>query len=303
MARPMSARGSSSSIARGELSELCELSDDTRSDVRDEERDDARGELRDELRDETRNEARNQALKEARNEARSAARKEARSEARPMPLSTMRAVRDSYDELALRYDEVERSLLWNRPVELGVLFTFARLLVGQLGQVGDVGCGPGHITDYLGQLDLSMVGVDLAPEMVARARASHPAYQFSVGAVEALEVPDGGWAGAVALGTLWHHDAGGRAVALRELARVVRPGGVLLLGWLESAPRHPAGSSHRLRRWLDRDVSLELHFTSIKTALSEARDAGFDVISATLREPLLPHELPARRGFLLARRR
>lgn len=220
-----------------------------------------------------------------------------------LDFTSERTVSETYSELARRYDEVERPLLWNRPVELGMLFAFSRMVSGQLGVVGDVGCGPGHITEYLSHLELPMVGVDLSEEMIARARVSVPECRFEIGAVEDLNVEDAGWAGAVALGTLWHHESPGRRLALAELARVIRPGGVMLYGWLESGPRRPAGTSHRLLRWFDQDVSLDLHFVSIKTALREVADSGFEVISATLREPLVPHELPARRGFLLAKRK
>lgn len=208
----------------------------------------------------------------------------------------------AYDALAERYDEVERDLMWNRPVELGLIFSFARMAAIYPGTVGDVGCGPGHITQYLTQLELRAVGIDLSPAMIARATASYPACAFRPGAIEALPAAEGEWSGAVAMGATWHHDAAARRTALRELARVIRPQGALLFSWLESAPRCPADSTQRLYRWLDREVSLDLHFVSVKTALREVASAGFEVISATLREPMTSHELPARRGFLLARR-
>ena len=213
-----------------------------------------------------------------------------------------RVVRETYDELAANYDEVERFLTWQRPVELGMLFSFSRMVSGQLGIIGDVGCGPGYSTQYLSQLDLSMVGIDFSPKMVQLARHNYPGGSFSVGNIESLEVADAAWAGAVALGTTWHHDATDRRIALLELARVVRPGGVLLHSWLESAPGRRSDSTHRLSCWLDHDVSLDLHFVSAKTAMKEAAAAGFEVLSVTLRQPILPHELPARRGFMLARR-
>lgn len=212
------------------------------------------------------------------------------------------SVCETYDALADRYDEVERALMWNRPVDLGLMFSFARMAAQHLGRVGDVGCGPGHVTQFLRQLELDAIGFDLSTAMVARAAANHPGCAFRTSPLEALPIKDGEWAGAVSLGATWHHDAAGRRLALRELARVIRPGGALLFGWLESAPRCPADSCQRLYQWLDREVALELHFVGVKTALREATLAGFEVISATLREPITPYELPARRGFLLARR-
>jgi SAM-dependent methyltransferase len=218
-------------------------------------------------------------------------------------LSPQLSVSAAYDALAERYDEVERGLMWNRPVELGLVFSFARMASIHAGTVADVGCGPGHITQYMRQLDLRAVGIDLSPAMIARATASYPDCSFRTGAIEALPAAEGEWAGAVSLGATWHHDAPARRTALRELARVIRPEGALLFSWLESAPRGPADSTQRLYRWLDSEVALDLHFVSVKTALREAASAGFEVISATLREPMTSHELPARRGFLLARRR
>jgi SAM-dependent methyltransferase len=221
----------------------------------------------------------------------------------PPPRTPQLSVSAAYDALAERYDEVERGLMWNRPVELGLVFSFARMASIHAGMVADVGCGPGHITQYMRQLDLRAVGIDLSPAMIARATASYPNCSFRTGAIEALPAAEGEWAGAVSLGATWHHDAPARRTALRELARVIRPDGALLFSWLESAPRCPADSTQRLYRWLDSQVALDLHFVSVKTALREAASAGFEVISASLREPMTSHELPARRGFLLARRR
>lgn len=224
--------------------------------------------------------------------------REARSKRAVKQLS----VCETYDAIADRYDEVERRLMWNRPVDLGLMFSFARMAAQAHGKVGDVGCGPGHATQFLKQLDLHAIGFDLSTAMVARAAANHPACAFRTSPLEALPLQDGELAGVMALGATWHHDAAGRRLALREMARVVRPGGALLLSWLESAPRCPADSRQRLYQWLDREVALDIHFVSVRAALREASHAGFEVISATLREAITPYELPARRGFLLAKR-
>lgn len=225
----------------------------------------------------------------------------------PMALGSgllARSVKRAYDAVAAAYDDDERRMTWARPVDLGLLFSFAKMVTAQprSGVVGDVGCGTGHGTRVLTQLGLRMAGLDLSPEMIARARGNFPELDFAVAELANLPVRSASWAGAAALGTLWHCNAAERMAGLAELARVVAPGGVLLHGWLTSGPRRPAGSVQPLERWLGEEVNLELHLVSIKAAATEAARAGFELISATEREPL-PHELPLRRGFLLARRR
>jgi SAM-dependent methyltransferase len=223
-----------------------------------------------------------------------------------LPSVKFQAVRDLYDQIAAPYAEAEQALTWARPVDLGLLFAFAKMATGMAHHhssvVGDVGCGPGHVTKVLGQLGLRAIGIDYAPGMIEQARAHFPEGDLRLGSIERLEVGDGQWAGATALGTMWHCDVQERLAGLRELARVIRPGGVLLYGWLESASRHPAGSVFRLRRWFGVEAELDLHLLSIKTVAHEMAAAGFEVISATLREPLRGQELPMRRGFMLARR-
>lgn len=214
------------------------------------------------------------------------------------------ATRAAYDELAGSYDREEHRLMSERPVDLGHLFAFAKSVHVHRpgGVVGDVGCGPGQIARWLCELGLAVRGIDLSPKMLERARRNAPDAAFVEG--EAGELPEeaGSWAGALVLGALWHAEARERAVALGEVARVVQPGGALLYGWLSSGAGHPSGTVYPLERWLGVKVELPVHLCSIKAAALEVRRAGFEVVAVTEREPLV-HELPLRRGFLLARRR
>ncbi|MEZ4362976.1 MAG: class I SAM-dependent methyltransferase [Kofleriaceae bacterium] len=209
---------------------------------------------------------------------------------------------DIYNELAAAYDATESEMISERPVDLGHIFSFAKMVGRSPELVGDVGCGTGHVTSMLSQLGLSMHGVDASPEMVFRARANFPSVPFEVGRLEHLPIETGGWGGAAVLHVTWHSDAPARAAGLRELARAIRPGGALLFGWLESAPRRARGSTIQLRHWMGHDVALELHLVPMKLTVQELIAAGFDVLSATLREPILPQEFAARRGLILARR-
>ena len=84
----------------------------------------------------------------------------------------MDPVRASYDTIAGRYAQEIGGELAGKPVDRALYALFAEL-VGA-GTVGDVGCGPGHVTAHLAGLGVRTVGVDLSPGMVAVARARYP---------------------------------------------------------------------------------------------------------------------------------
>ncbi|MZD54845.1 methyltransferase domain-containing protein [Streptomyces sp. SID5606] len=99
-------------------------------------------------------------------------------------------------------------------------------------KVLDVGCGPGTITADLAELvpDGHVTGLDRAPEIVERARATAAERalgntDFAVGDVHALDYPDDTFCVVHAHQVLQH--VGDPVGALREMRRVVRPGGIV----------------------------------------------------------------------------
>lgn len=96
----------------------------------------------------------------------------------------------------------------------------------------DAACGPGIITRRLAPRVATVEGVDLTPAMVTRARtdaaeAGLDNVTFTVGDVGDLDRPDGHYHGAVTRFSVHHLAVPGRM--LRELARVVRPGGPIVI--------------------------------------------------------------------------
>ena len=95
----------------------------------------------------------------------------------------------------------------------------------------DAGCGPGWYVDALAGAGYRVVGVDLAPGQVAAARETAPAGTGLLAAsVLALPFQNGAFDAALAVNVL--HHAGDRAdqdAALAEMARAVRPGGLVLV--------------------------------------------------------------------------
>jgi ubiquinone/menaquinone biosynthesis C-methylase UbiE len=95
----------------------------------------------------------------------------------------------------------------------------------------DVGCGTGVTALELAQLGYEVSGLDIAPNMIQRARseAQHQNLKcdFQVGIAENLPYPDAYFNVVIALGLLGNilEDK----LALTEMARVLKPGGRLLL--------------------------------------------------------------------------
>jgi SAM-dependent methyltransferase len=214
----------------------------------------------------------------------------------------MDAVRRSYDTIAAAYIDRFGGELAGKPVDRAMLAALVEL-VGD-GPMGDVGCGPGHLTAYLTGLGPSVEGIDLSPEMIAIARRRHPDLRFTVADLTNLPVPDGTWAGALCSFSIIHLDRDGRARAYAELARVVRPGGWLLISFHTAhldLGIEPGGTLH-LDELLGHRVDLRYHLLDPADVADGLTAAGFNVFSRTEREPHAGVEAPSRRAYLLARR-
>jgi ubiquinone/menaquinone biosynthesis C-methylase UbiE len=96
----------------------------------------------------------------------------------------------------------------------------------------EVACGPGAISRALAGKVGQVSGVDLTPAMVEKARAEAAAagidnVEFSVGDAAALQLKDASFDGAVNRFSFHHIPAPQRV--LEEMARVVRPGGLVVV--------------------------------------------------------------------------
>jgi ubiquinone/menaquinone biosynthesis C-methylase UbiE len=110
-------------------------------------------------------------------------------------------------------------------------------------RVLDVGCGPGYWARLLGRAvgpDGQVVGIDPSREMIAYAsRKAGPGgnCHFQVGTAEALDFPPDHFDVVVNSLMMHHLPADLRVPALREMRRVLRPGGTLLVVEAQ-VPRH-----------------------------------------------------------------
>ncbi len=99
--------------------------------------------------------------------------------------------------------------------------------VGPGSRVLDVASGPGHVAAACAARGATVVGLDVAHEMVALARALHPAVEFRQGDAQRLDFGDRSLDAVVGNFAILHFGRPERAVA--DFARVLAPGGALAL--------------------------------------------------------------------------
>src|SRR5262245_36604056 len=97
--------------------------------------------------------------------------------------------------------------------------------LGEGQTILDAGCGPGGNGAWLGEHG-RVVGVDLAPEALAFVRRRRPLVPVRA-SIEALPFADSSFD--VVVGVTVVYTVADDVGAVRELARVLRPGGALLL--------------------------------------------------------------------------
>ena len=207
----------------------------------------------------------------------------------------LRTTRAAYDTVAVDYARLLSSELAAKPLDRALLAAFAELvLAGGGGPVADLGCGPGRVTTHLHALGLDAFGVDLSPEMVAVARRSYPDLRFEAGSITALDLPDGGLAGALAWYSVIHTPPGQLPLVFGEFHRVLAPGGHLLLAFQAGdEPRHLSSA-------YGHEVALDSYRLPPDAVAEQLALAGFTQVARTLREPVDFETVP--QAYLLFRK-
>jgi SAM-dependent methyltransferase len=201
----------------------------------------------------------------------------------------------TYDVVAADYADLFAAELAGKPFDRDLLDRFAVALVGR-GPVWDVGCGSaGHITHYLADRGVEVVGADISPGVVAVARQRQPGLEFQVADLRALPVPDRSLAGIIAFYSVIHLRRQQIRAALAEFGRALVPGGVLLIAMHGGSGE--AGSAQAFGH----PVEFRATLVSMAEISAAAAAAGLTVEWQQERAPY-PAEYPTPRLYAWARR-
>lgn len=211
--------------------------------------------------------------------------------------TTTDELRAAYTTMADSYDDLIPDTRFEARIDLAIVRHFLDLVgTGRSASILDAGCGAGRMMSYLERRDptLDLTGVDLAPGMVARARSRHPTRQILEAELAALPFADEQFDGLFSWYSIIHTPTTELPRVVHELARVLRGGGSLLLGF-------HAGTGERIARQAyghDIELRVQLHDPGdVREVLSTG---GFEV-GALLDRAARPQEKNAQ-GFLVATR-
>ncbi len=133
---------------------------------------------------------------------------------------------------------------------------------------------------------LDVIGVDVSQEMLGIASTAHPQIEFEEGQLDALPISSGVLAGAVCWYSIIYTPPDRLVVSFDELARVLMPGGYLLLAFQaegEPVHREDAFGTH---------LPLTSYRHGVKDVADCLEDTGFKISTTALRAPELEHETP-----------
>lgn len=213
-----------------------------------------------------------------------------------MVASDVPRTRAFYQTVADAYALLVADVGFEGALELSLIADFVdQLAHGERVDIVDAGCGTGRMIGHLRSLSASVrpIGVDLSPAMLAHARAAHPDVELVEAPLQRMSLPGESADGIHAWYSVIHTSPADLPEVLSEFRRVLRPGGLVLLGFQSGfGERRRSGAYGH-----DIELHAYLHDTA---AVSSALTAARFVVEVRMdRGPRREERLP--QGFVMAR--
>ena len=132
--------------------------------------------------------------------------------------------------------------------------------------------------------------------MVEQARRLNPCIEFHQGNMLSLDIEDGALGGNAAFYSIIHIPRTEITLALAQMKRALRQGGLLLLAF------HVGDETLHLDEWWGQRVTLDFHFFDPEEIAKSLRAVGFEIEEIVEREPYPDVEHESRRCYIFARK-
>jgi len=203
-------------------------------------------------------------------------------------------LQNSYDRVAQEYTNHIYGELAHKPFDRKMLDWLIEK-VDNNGAICDMGCGPGQIARYLSEHGAAVRGIDLSAGMVAQARQLNPDINFQQGDMLSLsDVPDTTFGGIAAFYSIIHISRPQVPNALRELQRVIRPGGMLLMSF------HIGSEIRHFDEWWGEQVNVDFIFFEVAEMKANIQSAGLVLEEVIQRDPYPDVEVATQRAYIFA---
>lgn len=185
--------------------------------------------------------------------------------------------RAGYDAAATAYAESLRDTSFEAGIDLAMIDHFMTQLPAA-ATVLDAGCGTGRMLTYLHERDASMVlaGADLSANMLAKAKERELDADLVQADLTALPYADDAFDGILAWYSIIHTPPHALGTIFAELQRVLRPGGVVLLGYQagtgDRAIKRPYGQPTELTAFLHSSPYVREALTTVGLSTDTALD-------------------------------
>jgi SAM-dependent methyltransferase len=188
----------------------------------------------------------------------------------------------TYDTVAADYAARFPTTEPEDPLDLAMIDHLIERL-GPTPTVLDAGCGTGRMSRYLADRGCHVAGLDLSPGMIAMARRAYPDLLFGVGSIIDLPYADASFDAAVYWYSVIHSPDDLLPRIAAEGARVVRPGGHVLLAFQVGSGSRDVANGYRA---LGHDVTLTRFHRTLARMTDVLAAAGFAIVTQLERRPV-----------------
>lgn len=157
----------------------------------------------------------------------------------------------------------------------------------------DVACGTGYGTAMISKSGLNVIGIDVDEEVIVENKRKYREIKekFKIGSILSLPAADNSINALVCFETIEHISLDDGRLALKEIFRVLKPGGLLLISspnrfWMKFIHLIKANPHH-------------LHEYFPNELINEGKYAGFKIMKKLSQMPFIPIVYPfANRGII-----